>query len=428
MFKKLLAYFVLCIGVATTTFAQTGTLIGTVTSESTGETLPSVNVILTEIIKGTSTDLDGRYEISNIPVGTYLVEVSFIGFSTIEQTVEITAGENFLDFTMEEDIGLLDEIVVSGVADATPRKLLSVSVAKVDAERLNQVPATSISTSLSAKVSGVTIRNTSGTPGGESNILLRSDNNLNVGSSPLILVDGVIIEGNLADINVDDIQSIEVVKGAAASSLYGSRAGNGVLVVQTKRGAGLENGTIDITVRNELGIQQLERTIDLAEAHYYDLSADWEDFRGQYTKFDGVTYPDGYLGGYDNRIVGSRAISADRYMDNPYAINNNIQDDFFQNGTNLTNYVSVASRVDKINLFGSFENNTQEGIIPDTDGFNRRNFRVNADYQINDWLKLSTSNLFIETESEFPGSGGGIFFNLVLAEPDNNLGAEVAKT
>lgn len=322
---------------------------------------------------------------------------------------------------MNEDVGLLDEIVVSGVADATPRKLLTVSVAKVDAERLNQVPATSVSTALAAKVSGVTIRTTSGTPGGESNIQLRADNNLNVSSDPLILVDGVIIEGNLADINVDDIQSIEVVKGAAASSLYGSRAGNGVIVVQTKRGEGLENGVFDITVRNEIGIQQLERTIDLAEHHYFELASDWETAKGAYTKYAGVDYPEGYLGGYHPDIVGSRSPDADHYMDNPFGVTNDIQDEFFQNGINYTNYVSVGTRVNNLNVFGSFENNSQEGIIPDTDGFKRQNFRINADYQLYDWLRLSTSNLFITTYSEYPGSGGGIFFNLVLAEPDNNL-------
>ncbi len=421
MLKKLLMLALAVFCISSTTYSQSGTLSGTISNSATGETLPGVNIVLTEITKGTSSDSEGNFTLLNIPIGTYTVNVSFIGFQSIEQEVTVSSGENIIDFELSEDIGLLDEIVVSGVADATPRRLLTVSVAKVDAEKLNQVPATSISSALSAKVSGVTIRNTSGTPGGESNILLRTDNTLNVSSKPLLIVDGAIIEGNLADINVDDIQDVEVVRGAAASSLYGSRAGNGVVVVTTKRGDNVENGKIDITVRNEIGIQQLEKTIDLAEAHYFDLADDYENYLGQYTKFDGVTYPDGYQGGYDNRIIGSRAISADRYMDNPFGVNNDIQDQFFQNGTNMTNYISFASRIEKINLFGSFENNTQEGIIPDTDGFNRRNFRVNADYQINDWLKVSTSNLFIETESEFPGSGGGIFFNLVLAEPDNNL-------
>ena len=421
MFKKLLSVAFLYVIMVTSVYAQNGTLTGIVTSSENGETLPAVNVTLVEILKGTAANAYGVYVINNITPGTYTVKVTYVGFVTIEQTVEISSGETVLDFLMSPDVGLLDEIIVSGVADATPRKLLTISVAKVDAERLNQVPATSISNSLAAKVSGVTIRSQNGTPGGAPNILLRADNNLNVESSPLILVDGVIIERSLADINVEDIESIEVVKGAAASSLYGSRAGNGVVVVTTKRGDKLENNQFDITIRNEIGIQQLERTIDLAETHYFDLAEDWESFRGDFTKFDGVEYPDGYLGGFHDEIVGSRNISADHYMDNPYGVNNDIQDEFFRNGTNFTNYVSVATRFDRVNVFGSFENHSEEGIIPDTDGFKRQNFRINADFQINSWLRLSTSNLFIETTSEFPGSGGGFFFNLVLAEPDNNL-------
>ena len=117
---------------------------------------------------------------------------------------------------------------------------------------------------------------TSGTPGGSADIQVRSDNNLSVGSNPLVIVDGVIIEGGLGDINTDDIESIEVVKGAAASALYGSRAGNGVVVVSTKRGAGLSDGDVNVTIRQEVGFQTLDKFIDLAEHHAFALADDWE--------------------------------------------------------------------------------------------------------------------------------------------------------
>ena len=212
MFKKLLSLAILSSLLTVSAFAQSGTLSGTVTDASTGESLPAVNVVLTEIMKGASTNADGEYQITGIEPGTYTVEVTYIGYSTISQEVSISAGTNTLDFEMATDIGLLDEIVVSGVADGTPRKKLTVSVAKVDAAQLSKVPATSVASSLSAKVSGVQIRTTSGTPGGSADIQVRSDNNLSVGSNPLVIVDGVIIEGGLGDINTDDIESIEVVK------------------------------------------------------------------------------------------------------------------------------------------------------------------------------------------------------------------------
>jgi TonB-linked SusC/RagA family outer membrane protein len=421
MFKKLLSLAMSVYVFSTLAFAQSGTLTGTVTSAETGETLPAVNVVLVESMKGASTDADGNYTISNITPGTYTVEVTYIGYSTISQSITISAGDNVQDFEMATDVGLLDEIIVSGVADNTPRKKLTISVAKVDAAQLSKVPATSVASSLSGKVSGVQIRQTSGTPGGQADIQVRSDNNLGVGSNPLIIIDGVILEGSLGDINTDDLESIEVVKGAAASSLYGSRAGNGVVVITTKRGSLLQDGDVSVTVRNEVGFQELENYIDLAEAHYFDLADDWESAKGTYTKFAGVTYPAGYEGGFSPDVIGTRAISADNYMDNPFGVTRDLQKDFFQKGSNMTNYVALATRVSNINLFTSFENNVQEGIIPNTDGYNRRNFRINSDWTVNDWLKVSTSNLFVRTTSNTPGTGGGIFFDIVLAEPDNNL-------
>ena len=107
-------------------------------------------------------------------------------------------------------------------------------------------------------------------------------------------------------------------------------------------------------------------------------------------------------------------------MDNPFAVAR-IYRKIFPDCTNMTNYFALASRVGGVNLFTSFENNQQEGIIPNTDGYGRRNFRVNTDWQVNDWLKVSTSNLVIRTTSNTPGGGSGLFFDLVLAEPDNNL-------
>ncbi|MDR9418871.1 SusC/RagA family TonB-linked outer membrane protein [Gracilimonas sp.] len=425
MFRKLLMTVLVLCTTAVMAFAQTGTLTGTVTSSQTGELLTGVNIFIVELERGAASNIDGNYTIENITPGEYNIRVSYVGFSTINETVTVTSGENTLNFEMTPDVGLLDEIVVSGVSGETERKKLTVSVSKVDAAQLSRVPATSVSGSLAGKVSGVTIRSGSGQPGGASQIQLRADNNLNTGFQPMIIVDGVILEGSMADINADDIQSIEVVKGAAAASLYGSRAGNGVVVIQTKRGNNLADGEIDVTVRNEMGIQQLENYVDLSMSHPFELAEDWQQYEGQYTKYAGVTgYPDGYQGGYHPDITGSRSDDEDHYMDNPFAITKDPQKEFFQNGTNMTNYVSLATRVDNINIFTSYEHSTQEGIIPNTDGYDRNNFRVNADWDITDRIKFSASNLVIRSTSNSPGGGGGIFFNIVLAEPDNNFHLE----
>lgn len=418
MSKMRLTLLSLLLFVPALAFGQNATMKGVITDKQTGETVPVANVFIVELSRGTASNLDGEYEIPNLPTGTFTVQLSSVGYKTFTQELVLSAGENEVNFELDPDIGLLDEIVVAGVAEGTPVKKMTVSVARVDAEKLNMVPGQNLNSALAGKVSGVQIQNTSGLPGASPDIQLRSDNTF--GSSfPMLVVDGLIMEGSLADLNTDDIATVEVVRGAAASALYGSRASNGVIVVTTKRGDSDVQDKIDIQVRTEYGTQELQRTLDLAQGHHYDLASDWET-ESNFTKFAGVTYPAGYVGGFDENIVGSRVASADAYSDNPFALDNDPQNSFFTSGATNTNYISVGSRSGKLNFFTSFENFTSQGILPEIDGYSRTNFRVNADYRVNDKLKISTSNLFINTNTDEP-QDFNVFFDVVLAEPDNNF-------
>lgn len=396
-------------------FAQ-GVIRGKVTDDK-GQPVPMASVIIKGTNTGTTTDSDGSFSL-NSPRSSATLEISAVGYAT--QTITLKVGDN-PTINLLSEARAMDEVVVTGVASATQRRKLTVSVTKINADRLNTVPSTSAAGALTGKVAGVRLNSTNGTPGNGFDILLRGDNNLNVGSNPMILVDGVILDGSLSDINVDDVESIEVVKGAAASALYGSRAGNGVIAVTTKRGNKQEIGSTRVTIRNEVGFQNLQHYIDLAESHPYTLASDWQNYVGQYTKFEGVTYPANYQGGFAPGISGSRQIDADHFMDNPFAVNFDQQKEFFNTGMNYTNYVGISTRSKLTNMYASFENNSQEGIIQFTDGYKRQNFRLNIDHQVAKWLKLSATNLFINTQSQYPGDGGGIFFNIVLAEPDNRL-------
>ena len=127
----------------------------------------------------------------------------------------------------------------------------------------------------------------------------------------------------LSDINIDDIDSFEIVKGASAASLYGSRAGNGVIVISSKRG---KKGKTEITFRNELGYNEITRTIPVNQSHGFVLASDWQSFQGQYTKLDGVTYPAGfasvYAAGGAQGVGGSPIQEADGYHDNPFGVYN----------------------------------------------------------------------------------------------------------
>lgn len=402
--------------------AQGKKISGTV-SDGAGKPIDGATVLAKGASKnGTSTDATGKFELT-VPESVKSIVISAVGYES--QEIAIAGKSSFAVSMKEVATQEMGDVIVTGVAGATNKKKMTVSVAKVSSEQLQAVPASSAANALAGKVAGLKTSAVNGNPGQGADLLLRGDNNLSTSSQPLILVDGIILSGSLADINIDDVESMEVVKGAAASALYGSRAGNGVISVITKRGKGIATNKPVITVRNEIGIQSLQHYLETSQGHYYALANDWESAKGKYTKYAGVTYPANYLGaGYSPGIAGSRAIDADGYMDNPYGVYRNQQAEFFRTGMNMVNFLSVANRTEKNNIYLSFENNKQEGVVKLTDGYSRQNFRFNIDQTITPWLKFSASNLFINTSSKTPGASSGLFYNIARMEKDVNLFAE----
>ncbi len=398
---------------------QTRVITGTVTSAVEGEgVLPGVSVTVPGTTIGAYTDANGKYTL-NVPANARTLVFSFIGMKV--QEVEI-AGRSVIDVVLEQDVMNLDEIIVTGVAAGTPRKKMAVAVDKVDAEKLKEVTAGSASTALQGKVAGLTVVNPSGAPGRSSTILVRGATQITGSQDPLILLDGVIMEGTLADINVDDIESIEVVKGASAAALYGSRAGNGIIAVTTRRGTNLMEGKTEVIVRNEYGFNQLAKKYDLATHHAFVLADDYQNY--SYTKYAGVTYPSNYHAS-EGGISGTRSYESNHYMDNPYMTTYDHEGDLFAGNDFYTNYISVGSNLGKTNFLVSFENNKQSGLIVETTGYKRNSFRLNVDHKISPKLSVSASNLYVRSTTQDPGGenayNGGIFFNILLIEPDADL-------
>jgi len=430
----ILSGFLLFIGIQAV-FAQKKEITGTVTGAEDNEPLVGVSVVVKGTPIGAITDFDGKYKLS-VPENAKTLVFSFVGMKTVELAIE----GNEVNAKLESDIFGIDEVVVTGVASGTPKKKLSVTVERVGEEQLKEVPAVSAANALQGKLAGVSVLNTNGNPGGTPAIRLRGSTSMTGSNAPLILVDGVMIEGTLADINVDDIESMEVVKGASASALYGSRAGNGVIAITTKRGNNLAEGKSVITIRNEYGISQLANEVDIAQHHPYKLADDFAE-GDPYTKYYGVTYPDSvtvngvlvpYEGGYSNLIEGNQLPEDDGFADNPFASTTNHQQEIFKPGSFYTNYVSVGNNSGKTNFFASFENNYQEGIVFSTKGYNRQNIRVNVDHKLSDKFKISTSNLISQSYTDLAGAsnnatteeGGGqgtAFFDVLFMSPDVNL-------
>ncbi|HNN30595.1 MAG TPA: SusC/RagA family TonB-linked outer membrane protein [Chitinophagaceae bacterium] len=403
----------------TLAFSQNRTITGTVNGND-GKPISGASVTIKGKKGGTVTNDEGHFSISAAN-GDRLV-FSAVGYSAKEVIVNTTSASP-VSITLVQEVSNLTEVIVTGVATATPKAKMTVSVTKLSADKINAVNPVSLSSALTGKVAGIKTSNSGGLPGQQVDIQLRADNNLNnVGSGPLIVVDGVQLSGSLADINADDVESIEVVKGAAASALYGSRAGNGVIAVTTKRGKG---SGVNIVVRNEVGIQKLAHTLKVATHHPYKLANDWANFKGVFTKYDGVTYPNGYSGtGFHPGIAGNRTQDADHYMDNSYGIERNPQKDVFGTGTNYTNFISVSSKSEKTGIYASFENNGQQGVVNLTDGYKRQNFRFNLDQQLASWVKFTASNLFVNRTIQYPGtssSRNSLFYDVARLETDINL-------
>jgi len=384
-------------------------------TDDTGFPLPGVSILIKDTTSGTTTDWEGNYSI--MAASDDVLEFSFIGF---DNKIVIVGDQFNIDVAFDPTSNVLDEVIIAGVASGTSRKKLSVSVAKLDNSELTEVPQASVSSSLTGKVAGVSVTSYGGSPGSSPNIVLRGSTNLSGNNNPMILMDGVIMQGSLADINVDDVESIEIVKGAAASSLYGSRAANGVIVISSKRGKGLTDGKTSVTVRSEFGFQQVAKFLDLSESHHYMLSPDWLD-EDTFTKYYFVDYPSDYITGWDPRISGNRVEKEDHYQDMPYRGTRDLQKEMFNSGQYQTNFVSVGHRVNRTNLYLSFENHQNEGVVIETGGYKRNSIRANIDHAISDKVRISASNNFLKTSNDFLGGGTGAFFEVLMSEPDIDL-------
>ncbi len=405
----------MCLFISSFLLAQQKTISGIV-KDSSG-VLPGVSVIIKGTETGVETDFNGQYSIK-AKTGDILV-FRYLGYTSVEKTV-VTS--NTINVTLVESGEVLDEIIITGVAGATSRKKLSVTVNSINSEELENSPTSSAASILQGKVAGVTVTNF-GQPGAGATIQLRGATNLFGGQSPLILVDGVIVEGGIQDLNPDDIASFEIVKGASASALYGSRAGNGVIVVTSKRGK--KGVGPQVTLRSDTGFSKLINKINLSKSHQYDLASDFASHAGVYTAYDGVTYANDYNGvGSVGVLSGSRTESADGYNDNPYGVYYDNQDLFYKAGFDQTLYTSVSNASENSNVFFSAERTQNEGIFKEVGGYERYGVRLNADFKINDWLKLSASNNFIRSNNETPGGTlDNVLFDLVLQDPDVNLNA-----
>ena len=390
--------------------AAPGQIQGQVTDKADGSPLALVQVFIPGTSLGTLTNENGRYVIQNVPSGLYTVVARRIGYAdgNRENVAVPDGGTVEVDFSLGITALAMDELVVTGVMDPTSARRVPFTVARVGEAQL-QVPPANALNAIQGKIAGASLVS-SAQPGSGVNIVLRSPTSISKTNAPLIVVDGVILASTFgrssADLDALDIESIEVIKGAAAASLYGSRASNGVIQIRTRRGTGLEEDQTEVTVRTEIGRNQLARPIGLASHHYYLTNS-----AGQYVDAGGAVV------NRENRV--ERPVS-ERFLDVPYVdpLYDHI-DQFFNPGNFSNTSVTLARNSSNTNFLASFVNRQESGVVLDHGGFDMNSLRLNLDHRLGTNLEFRFSGFHSRSDrADLPGD---TFFDLVQQAPDANL-------
>ena len=394
MMKKLLL-FLLFLGIYSMTYAQDKEITGKVVSREDNSPVPGVTVVIEGLARGTQTDADGSFSLQ-APEGSTLV-VSFIGFAT--QKIKVT-DQNVYNIAIAQDTKQLQEVVVTSFGIERDKKSLGYGVSGVTSEEITKAPVTDVTNALAGKVAGVQI---SGTGGGlsSSNITIRGFSSITGSNQPLFVIDGVPIDnsgGNnsvnagvagsnrASDINPDDIASISVLKGAAATVLYGSRAASGVILITTKKGKiGTKN---QVNFSSNYGVGTMNR---------------FPDFQNEYAQGSNGNYINNVPGSWGPRINGQTVTNWFGDEEVLRAYPDNVKD-ILQHSKFAQNTISFSGATAKYNYRISYGNTYETGLVPNNE-LKRNSFSVNAGTSITDKLTVNTSVNYINNMSERTQAG-----------------------
>ncbi|MCU4177695.1 SusC/RagA family TonB-linked outer membrane protein [Carboxylicivirga sp. N1Y90] len=399
-FKRCLLFTAALIFGASLSFAQDLSIQGTVTSSDDGSAIPGVSVVQKGTTNGTITDIDGVYNL-NVPQGAILV-FSFVGMDT--QEVSVTSATTY-DVVMVPDVIGMDEVVVTALGISREKKALGYAVSELGGEELTTVKDPNVINSLSGKVAGVVITQSTSGPGGGSRVLIRGNNSLSGNNQPLYVVDGVPIDNSgagsasgsgtgeyaradygtgISDINPDDIESMTVLKGPNAAALYGSRAGNGVILITTKKGVSGKGLGVTVsssyTFDNPLLLPQFQD--QYGQGTQGNVPSDLDALKGSGSwgpKFDGTDQP------YWTGINKAYSPQADNVKD------------FFDTGSQFINTIALEGGNEKANMRFSYTNNATKGILPNSQ-LDRHNFNLRSFANLTDRLSIDAKVTFFHQE------------------------------
>ncbi|WP_396635849.1 SusC/RagA family TonB-linked outer membrane protein [Maribacter sp. R77961] len=374
--------------------AQNSTVSGTVSDDS-GTPLPGVNVVEKGTSNGTSTDFDGNYTIS---VGNNATLVfSSLGFERKEVAVN---GQSTINTSLAEDASQLDEVVVTALGIKKETKALGYSLTEVGGEEIATVKTPNAINSLQGKIAGVNISQNSTGAAGSSRVIIRGSSSLSGENQPLYVVDGIpISNGNngsaslwggsdggdgISSINPDDIESISVLKGGAASALYGSRAAGGVVIITTKSGQGQEGFGVEYSS---------QVTFDQVDTSLQDFQTEYgQGLLGAKPANAGGAQEAGF-NSWGPRFDGSSVPQWDG-VSRPYSYTGNNIDRFYRTGTTFINTVALTSAKENLSYRMSVSDLTNEDVLPNA-GFNRKSFSLNTTAVLADKLTSTVNAKYI---------------------------------
>lgn len=377
---------------------QTKKISGTVTDAQGPIIGATVRVVGTKI--ATVTDFDGRYTL-NVPAGATL-SVNYVGY--IEKKIKV-GSQSTIDVTIVEDSQNLNEVVVVGYGTMKKSDLAGASTS-LDEKTLKSAPMTNVDDALQGRVSGVTTMTTSGAPGSAVSVSVRGQATINANSDPLYVVDGVIWQGGsnsgaslglgdalgngthsavspLSLLNPADIVSMEVLKDASATAIYGAQGANGVILITTKQG---KSGEAKFTYNGSVSASRQNKRLDIMNLREY------AEFYNSLVAQGEISKPDAIYS--DSSILG---------------IGTNWQDAIFRTAWSNSHQISAEGGTDKIKYYLSGNYEKQNGTIIGSD-FSRYGFRVNVEAQLKNWLKVGTNNTYSKTSE-----------SLKLADSDEGL-------
>lgn len=386
--------------------AQVKTVTGRVTSATDGEPLIGVSVSIPGTTVGVNTDADGRFSLSRIPASAKQVRFSFIGMET--QTLAI---KGVMNVALKSSDHVLNGAVVTALGIKRSEKSLGYAASSVKAKDITEVRSADVVSALQGKMPGVTINNTSGDPGASTSVIVRGYSSLAGSNQPLFVIDGVPMVNNSSTstdelnhnydfgnganaINPDDVEEMTVLKGAAATALYGSRAANGVIMITTKKGKKREKG-IGVTYNGGIQFANVARLPEMQNMYGQGASGEHVQIEnGSWgPRFDGLERVWGNV--YDN----SQRVKSYK------AIKNNIRD-FFETGVTFNNSVAFDGATDKSDFYVALSNINNNGVYPTrSDAYNKYTFTSNGSYKVNNKLTFSSSLSYSYQKNNFVSTG-----------------------